>query len=171
MIGLLIIAILVAIFAYFAVRTYKELVELRNLRFSMVSSLEKALINRYNIMENLIVYSKGFITDENRFVVKLLQARLVPLEERAQIERELIEELRTLLEMINEIPQLKNDKDFTTLRLQLAKAEKIIYEAEDAFNTRTYEYDKAIQSFPKSIIALLAGFKPLNAFEVDFVTR
>jgi LemA protein len=171
MIGFLIFAILIAIFAYFAIKTYKELVELRELRRAATTGMDKALINRYNIMENLIVFSKGFIEDQNRFVVKLLQVRLVPIEESAPIEREFSDELGTLLAMISEIPQLKADKDFTTLRLQLAKAEKIIHEEEEAFNERTLEYDKAVSSFPKKIIAILAGFKPVSTFEVKYLTR
>jgi LemA protein len=171
MISFLIVAILIAIFASYAVKTYKELVELKELRKSTVMGLEKALTNRYNIMENLIVFSKGYIEDQNRFVVKLLQARLVPVEERVTIEKELVEELKSLLSMISEIPPLKADRDYTTLRLQLAKAEKIIFEEEEAFNERTIEYDRAVTSFPKKIIAILAGFKPAPTFEINYLTR
>ncbi len=171
MTAFLIVAILIAIFASFAIKTYKELEELRELRKSTVMGLEKALTNRYNIMENLIVFSKGYIEDQNRFVVKLLQARLVPVEERFTIEKELVEELRSLLSMISEIPPLKADRDYTTLRLQLAKAEKIIFEEEEAFNERTLEYDKAVTSFPKNIVATLAGFKPSPIFKINYLTR
>ena len=171
MVSFLIVAILIAVFATFAVKTYKELEELKELRKSTILGLDKALTNRYNIMENLIVFSKGYIEDQNRFVVKLLQARLVPLEERVTIEKELVEELRSLLSMISEIPPLKADRDYTTLRLQLAKAEKIIFEEEEAFNERTIEYDKAVTSFPKNVIAILAGYKSAPTFEVNYLTR
>jgi LemA protein len=171
MTGFLIGAIIIAIFAYFSVRTYKELVELRELRKSAVSELDKALINRYNVMENMIIFSKDYIEDQNRFVVKLLQARLVPVEERTAIEKELVEELGKLISMISDISELTNDKKYTTLKLQLAKSEKIIFEADEAFNDRTVDYDRVVKCFPKSMVAKLAGFKAYPIFEVEYLTR
>ena len=163
--------ILIATVAYFSVKTYKEIKDAELLRAETVGNLEGALMMRYEVIEKLINYSSGRIKDENRFIIKLLEARLIPTLERIQVEKELVGNLKDLLFMIDGIPDLKCKKELTDYRLALAKAEKNIYDAKTFLNEKTRDYNRLLETFPKNIIAKFGKFQVKDYYEIDFVTR
>lgn len=163
--------LLIAGIAYYAIRTYREIQDAALLRRESVGALEAALMMRYTVVEKLINYSSGRIKDENRFIIKLLEARLIPTLERVQVEKELVGDLKELLYMIDGIPDLKCKKELTDYRLELAKAEKNIYDAKSYLNEKTREYNKLLDTFPKNFIGKIAKFDFEEFYEIDFVTR
>lgn len=165
--GLLLIAGIV----YFAIRTYREIEDAAMVREESVGNLEAALMMRYEVVEKLINYSSGRIKDENRFIIKLLEARLIPTLERMKVERELVGDLKDLLLMIEGIPDLKCKKELTDYRLALAKAEKTIYDAKSFLNEKTRDYNRLLNTFPKNIVGMIGKFDLKDFYEIDFVTR
>lgn len=163
--------ILIAVVAFLSVRTYKDIKESEMLREESVGNLESALMMRYEVMEKLIHYSSGRIQDENRFIIKLLEARLIPTTERMQVEKELVASLKDLLYLIDNIPDLKCKKELTDYRLALAKAEKNIYDAKTFLNEKTRDYNRLLETFPKNLIGMIGKFKVKEFYEIDFVTR
>lgn len=163
--------ILIAVVAYLSVKTYKDIKAAELLREESVGNLESALMMRYEVIEKLINYSTGRIKDENQFIIKLLEARLIPTLERMQVERELVGQLKNLLYLIDGIPDLKCKKELTDYRLALAKAEKNIYDAKTFLNDKTREYNRLLDTFPKNIIGIIGKFKVKDFYEIDFVTR
>jgi len=171
MIGICIgIIFLIAIIGFFS-KKYKELNEQSDIINECANSLSEALEGRYQVMEELINFSRGFLDDENRYVVKLVQAKLVPINERYFVEKELVTELKRLLLVIGDRPELKQDRDYDHLRIALAKAEKIIFEQKNDLNRLTKEYNELISSFPTNIVAIFGGFKKKSGFNSEFVTR
>lgn len=163
--------ILIAILVYFAIRIYREIEDAEMLREESIGALESALMMRYEVVEKLINYSSGRIKDENRFIIKLLEARLIPTSERMQVEKELVGELKNLLYLIDGIPDLKCKKELTDYRLALAKAEKNIYDAKSFLNEKTREYNRLLDTFPKNLIGKIGKFGVKEFYEIDFVTR
>ena len=74
----IVVILLIVGIIYFAIRTYREIENAQVLRYESVGNLEAALMMRYEVIEKLINYSSGRIKDENRFIIKLLEARLIP---------------------------------------------------------------------------------------------
>ena len=163
--------ILIIIIAFFAVKTYKEIEDADILREETIGSLEAALIMRYEVIEKLINYASGKIQDENRFIIKLLEARLIPTEEKMKVEKELVSDLKNLLYQIEEIPELKGRKELTDYRLSLAKAEKNIYDAKTFLNEKTREYNRLIETFPKNIVGKICRYQVREYYDIEFVTR
>lgn len=168
---ILLVILLIAGIVYFAIRTYREIEDAAVLRNETVGNLEAALMMRYDVIEKLITYSSGRIKDENKFIIKLLEARLIPTLERMKVEKELVCDLKDLLYMIEGIPDLKCKKELTDYRLALAKAEKNIYDAKSYLNEKTRDYNRILNTFPKNIVAKFGKFKEERFYEVDFVTR
>jgi LemA protein len=169
--ALIALVIGVIIIANFIIRTYADFIELKTLRDSCFGSLEGALIQRYNAMEEIINYSKGYIDDENRFIVKLLQIKMLPINQKLEVEKDLVSELKVLINEACDIPELASSKEFTELRIKLAKSEKAIYEALNVINTRSKDYNLKITDFPRSIVAKLAKVSKMPCYKIDFVTR
>ena len=165
------VIILIIIIAIFAVKTYREIEDAEVMRDETVGALEAALMLRYQVIEGLINYSSGRLKDENRFIIKLLEAKLIPTVERMQVEKELVGELKNLLFLIDEIPDLKGKKEMTDYRLALAKAEKNIYDAKSYLNEKTRDYNRLLNTFPKNIVGKFGKFYEKDFYEIDFVTR
>ena len=163
--------LLIAVIVYFAIRVYREIEEAETLSIEAVGNLEAALRMRYEVIEKLINYSSGRIKDENRFIIKLLEAKLIPTMERATVEKELVCDLKDLLLMIDEIPDLKCKKELTDYRLALAKAEKNIYDAKSFLNDKIRDYNRLLNTFPKNIVGTIGKFKVKDYYDIDFVTR
>ena len=122
-------------------------------------------------MEELINYSGDFLEDENSAIITLLQAKLVPLKDRFEIEKKLFVELKKIMAIISEIPEINNTKELTNIRLKLAKVEKNINEVIVTLNDLTREYNDSIKSIPQNIVAILCGFKELKTYTVEYITR
>ena len=165
------VILLIAGITYFAIMTYREIQDAILLRNESVGNLEAAMMMRYEVIEKLINYSSGRIKDENRFIIKLLEARLIPTLERMKVEKELVGDLKDLLLMIESIPDLKCKKELTDYRLALAKAEKNIYDAKSYLNEKTRDYNRLLDTFPKNIVAIFGKYSPKEYYEIDFVTR
>ena len=163
--------ILIAVIAVLSVKTYREIEDAAMVREESVGNLEAALMMRYQVVEKLINYASGRIKDENRFIIKLLEARLIPTLERVNVEKELVIDLKDLLLKIDGIPDLKCKKELTDYRLALAKAEKNIYDAKTFLNEKTRDYNRLLNSFPKNIVGKFGKFQMKDFYEIDFVTR
>lgn len=164
------IVILIGII-YFSLKIYNDIQDAESLREQTVGALEGALSMRYDVMQKLIDYSNGRIQDENKFIIKLLQAKLIPTLERVNVEIELVNDLKDLIYKIEEIPDLRARKEFSDYKLALTKAEKNIFDAKSYLNEKTRDYNRLLNSFPRNIIAKLGGFKEKGYYDVDFVTR
>lgn len=166
-----VILLIAGIVTYFVIRTYREIEDAALLREESIGTLEAALMMRYDVIEKLINYSSGRIQDENRFIIKLLEARLIPTLDRMKVERELVGDLKDLLFMIEGIPDLKCKKELTDYRLALAKAEKNIYDAKSYLNEKTRDYNRLLDTFPKNFVGKICKFNVKSYYEIDFVTR
>ena len=163
--------LIIIIIVNFIIRTYNDIAELKELRTSAFDNLGFSLNKRYNDIEDILNFCKQYITDENRFVVKLLQIKLLPVEQKLEVENDLIKDLRVLLNEAIESQMFNDSEEFKELRIRLAKSEKIIFEAMNALNLRTDVYNKKINNFPNILVAKLAKFKELPEYDIDFITR
>lgn len=171
MIYLVTAGIVIIIITRYLIRTYKEIDELKNLRESSFENINTALNQRYNVMEDLINFSKNYINDENRFIVKLLQAKLLPVDQKLEVENNLVRDFKNLLNGAIESEMFDNSQEFSNLRVKIAKSEKILYESLDGLNRRTMAYNKKIVSVPSNLVAFLAKFRPLKVYEIEYISR
>ena len=155
MIGIIICVIFIIAIVVYLARKFKEINEQSEIITECTKSLNEALEGRYDAMEDMINYSRDYLEDENRFVVKLVQAKLMSVGEKSLIEKELISELKKLMRIIGEQPELNNGREYDTIRFNLAKSEKKIFEQESDLNRLTDEYNNLISSFPIRFVAML----------------
>lgn len=155
MIGIIICVIFIIAIVVYLARKYKEISEQSEIITECTKSLNEALEGRYDAMEDMINYSRDYLEDENRFVVKLVQAKLMSVGEKSLVEKELISELKKLMRIIGEQPELNNGREYDTIRFNLAKSEKKIFEQESDLNRLTDEYNNLISSFPIRFVAML----------------
>lgn len=166
-VGILILVLLI----YFTLKIYREIDDAKTFSEDALEDIKKYLNVRYEVMQELIDYSSGRIKEQNRYIIKLLEAKLIPISERAVVETELTEELKDLMYKVESMPEFVGRKETTELKLALTKAEKNIYDAEVECNEKIEAYNKLTKRFPKNLVAKIGGFKPKEIFEIGFVTR
>ncbi len=171
MTGIIILIFIVIIFIAYILSSCKELKELKQMRNSCLDNLCRALELRYNVMQDMIDFSKGYVEDENRFVAKLLQIKLVSPIERVALDADVVKDLKNLIFEIGNVPALCDSQKFKDLRCQLAKAEKAIFEAKNSLNERSNEFNELINRFPKNIASRICGFKKVSTYEIKFISR
>lgn len=171
MIGICIFTIFVIAIFWYSFRKYKDIKEQSLIIDECVNSLEEALEARYKCMEDLIDFSGDYLEDESRFVVKLVQARLLPVEEKLMVEEEFVSELQKLLLYIADVPELYDTQEYESIMVRLSKAEKIIFEECMNLNRLASAYNKNISKIPTNIIAKLGGFKERCGFDTEYVVK
>ena len=68
-------------------------------------------------------------------------------------------------------PELKADKTFTNLQLELATTENLIAEHRKAYNLSAKIYRQYVRRFPNSMFLSVFGYEQIEAKSLDFGTE
>lgn len=90
---------------------------------------------------------------------------------RAEAEDALSRPVVQLLALAEAYPDLKASGNFSGLQKELVETENQIEMARRFYNGAVRELNTAVQSFPSSIIAQVAGFSPRSYFEIEAPER
>ncbi|MCH4008516.1 LemA family protein [Companilactobacillus sp.] len=169
MIALIIIVILVLlVVAYVAM--YNGLVKYRNRAQEFSSQIDVQLKRRTDLIPNLVETVKGYATHEQETLTKVVQSRnqLVAADsasDKAQADNALTGALRQVFALSESYPNLKADTEFQKLMEELSNTENKVSYARQAYNSQVQQYDTAIETFPRNIIAGIHHFQ-----NIDFIS-
>jgi LemA protein len=90
---------------------------------------------------------------------------------RAEAEGALAKPVAQLVALAEAYPDLKASGNFSGLQKELVETENRIEMARRFYNGAVRELNTAVQSFPSSVIARMAGFSPRTYFEIDAPER
>ena len=93
--------------------------------------------------------------------------RAGPVAERFGLERALGRQLKQLVLLQENYPQLKADANFRDLSAKLVEVEDALQYARRFYNGAVKQYLTRLQSFPDLLVARLFGFAPMPFFETD----
>ncbi|HVF09935.1 MAG TPA: LemA family protein [Abditibacteriaceae bacterium] len=170
---LIVILVIAVIIAAMLIGIYNKLVRLRqNVRESW-SAIDTELRRRYDLIPNLVETVKGYATHERGTLEAVIAARNAavansgPPEAQAQTENALTGALRQVFALSEAYPQLRANENFNQLQAELSETETRLSQARRFYNANVRELNTAVESFPSSIIANSAGFKPEQYFEIE----
>ncbi len=160
------------------------------------AQVENQYKRRYELVPNLVETVKGAANFEQSTIQQVTEARAsvgrvqLPAElptDQAQLDAfikaqaQLGGALSRLLVVAEQYPQLKATENFRTLQDQLEGTENRIAVAREDYTRAVANYNKAVRSFPKNLIAGPFNFTPLPQFtapveeqavpKVDFGTK
>lgn len=126
------------------------------------------LKQRFDLIPNLVEVVKGEKEYEKEVLESLVKLRAESakgsnLSEKAKLN----EEYNRVLLLAESYPELKANKSFLNLQKQLTKMENQLQAARRIYNVEVTEYNTAIVTVPKNIIAGIFGFKQVEFFEVN----
>jgi LemA protein len=169
--GLIVLLVILAVFAFAAMGTYNRLVALRQNANQAFADIDVQLKQRQDLIPNLVETVKGYAAHEKGTLEAVTNARAAAaaapsVEARVQAENALSGALRQLFAVAEAYPDLKANANFMQLQGELADIENKLAAARRFFNNTVAEFNAAIQQFPAVLLAGPMGFQPRGFFDL-----
>ena len=171
MVGLIILAILV-ILIIAVIAIYNGLVKARIKVDNAWSQIDVQLQRRFDLIPNFVETVKGYMTHESQTFEKIAELRSSwanagSVSEKAQLDNELSDTLKTIMAISENYPQLKANQNFSELSEELRNTENKISFARQFYNDSVTIYNTKLEVFPSNIIAGMFGFKARDLFNAE----
>ena len=169
---LIVLIVIIAFVALFAVSIYNSLVKLRNQVKNAWSQIDVQLKRRHDLIPNLIETVKGYMTHERDTLENITKARsqAVAAEgvgDKAKAEGELTSALGKFNLVVENYPDLKANQNFLSLQEELTSTENKISFSRQNYNDQVLFYNNKIQMFPSNIVAGMFQFTEEEFFEIE----
>ena len=179
MLVLIIIAILVVVLLGCGVLAYNGLVRRRARTQEAWSEIDVELKRRHDLIPNLVETVKGYASHESGTFQAVTAARAGAVSAGATgdptkvgaAENVLSQTLRSLFAVAENYPQLRAVESFLQLQEELTATEDKLEYARRFYNTSGRDYNIALQSFPRNLIAGPFGFHAVAFFQTDDAER
>ena len=171
MIGWIILAIVIVI-AIALIAIYNKLVTLRQRVQNAWSQIDVQLQRRFDLIPNLVETVKGYMTHEQETLTKVTDLRsswadAKTVEQKAELEGQLTDTLKTIMAVAENYPNLKADQSFNNLQAELSDTENKISYSRQFYNDTVTMYNTKLETFPSNLVAGMFGFKASTLFNVD----
>src|SRR5690242_7935870 len=180
---LLILLVIVAVVAFWAVGIYNGLVRARNAFRNAFAQIDVQLQRRFDLIPNLVETAKGYIRHERETLEAVIAARGAAMSglaaakanpgdpaamaELANSQGLLNGALGRLMAVAEAYPDLKANQNMMQLSEELTSTENKVAFARQAFNDSVMTYNNKVEVFPSTLIAGPFGFTPAEQLAID----
>ena len=184
--GWIIVLVIVAVVAFWAIGAFNRLVSLRNKFKNAFAQIDVQLKRRYDLIPNLVETAKAYMKHERETLENVIKARnsavtantaaaadpgnVSAMQGLMVAEGALSGALSKLFALAEAYPDLKANQNMMQLTEELTATENKISFSRQAFNDSVMTYNTAAQQFPTNVIAGMFSFAPaelLQATESD----
>ena len=167
-----IILIIVVLLILFIISVYNSLVTLRQRVKNAFGQMDVQLQRRFDLIPNLVETVKGYMTHESDTLAKVTELRTAwanakTVDEKAKLDNELSNTLKTIMAVAEAYPDLKANQNFASLQNELTETEDKISYSRQFYNDTVTKYNTKLELFPSNIIAGMFHFTAESLFEVD----
>ena len=164
--------IIIAVIVIFLIAMYNGLVTARLKVKNAWSQIDVQLQRRFDLIPNLVDTVKGYMKHESETLTKIAELRTAwaganTVGEKAQLDNQLSETLKTIMAVSENYPDLKANQNFSELQEELRNTENKISYSRQFYNDTVTMYNTKIAVFPSNIIASLFKFGEEELFEVE----
>lgn len=178
-----IVLLVLAAIAGFAITIYNRLVSLRNRVKNAFAQIDVQLTRRYDLIPNLVEAVKGYMGHERETLEAVIQARnqamsglqaaaadpanAEAMRQLSSAEAGLAGALGRLFALSESYPDLKANQNMLELQEELSTTENKVAFARQAFNDAVLAYNNACEAFPNNIIANSFSFDTAEFLEIE----
>jgi LemA protein len=149
---------------------FNRLVSDRNLARQGYADIDVQLKRRADLVPQLVEVVRGYAAYEKALLTAVTELRAQALAARATaerfgLERALGDQLKGVLLLQENYPQLKADANFRDLAARLVEVEDHLQYARRFYNGAVKQYVTRLAQFPDLIVARLFRFEPMPFFE------
>lgn len=165
------LVVLVAMFG-FLIKTYNEMVRLRNSVKNSLAQMDTQLQRRFDLIPNLVETVKGYASHERELLENVTASRNGYLNassegEKLAMENRLSTGLRNLFAVVENYPELKSNTNFIRMQEELAETEDKVAFSRQFYNDAVTKYNNKLQMFPNVLIASMFGFQEEELFDAE----
>jgi LemA protein len=179
MVLVIVVVIVVVVVVGGAILAFNGLVRRRNRVQEAWSEIDVELKRRHDLIPNLVETVKGYASHESATFEAVTAARAGAVSAGATgdptkigpAENVLSGTLRSLFAVSENYPQLRAVESFLQLQEQLTATEDKLEYARRFYNTSGRDYNIALQSFPRNLLASSFGFHAVAFFQTDETER
>jgi len=169
--GLMVLLVVVAVVAFWAIGLYNRLVRLKNQVANGWRQIDVQLKRRHDLIPNLVNTVKGAMEFERDTLTRVMEARAKAVSATTpaaagRAEGELTQALGRLFAVAENYPTLKANENVKMLQEELSSTENKIGFARQFYNDVATSYNIARETFPSNLIAGPMGFTPAELFEL-----
>ncbi|WP_125770790.1 LemA family protein [Companilactobacillus furfuricola] len=171
MILTIIVVVILVLLGISYVAMYNGLVKYRNRAEEFNSQIDVQLKRRTDLIPNLVETVKGYATHEKETLSQVIASRNQVVDaktpqDKAEADNALTGALRQVFALSENYPDLKANQQFQSLMEELSNTENKVSYARQAYNSQVQQYDTAIETFPRNIIAGIHNFKAIDYIAV-----
>lgn len=168
----LILIIIIAVLALWAVAIYNSLIKLKNRVDEAWSDIDVQLKRRYDLIPNLINTVKGYAAHEKELFEKVTEARTQAMGAQNPADKEKAENmlsgtLKSLFAVAENYPDLKANQNFLELQRELTDTEDKIQASRRFYNGNVRDFNTKIEVFPNNIFAGMLHFVKRDFFQAN----
>ena len=175
MVALIVVVVVVVLLVLGLWALFNGLVKGRNRTQEAWSEIDVELKRRHDLIPNLVSTVKGYAAHEQETFEAVTRARADAVSagatgdpgQIAPAENALTGAIRSLFAVAENYPQLRAVESFLQLQETLVATEDKIEFARRYYNTSARDYNIALQTFPRNVIAGPFGFKGVAFFGAD----
>ncbi len=167
-----IVLIILVVLVLFVVSIYNGLVTARQKVKNGWSQIDVQLQRRFDLIPNLVESVKGYMSHEEASLTKIAELRTSwanasTVHEKAELNEELSNTLKTIMAISENYPDLKANQNFMQLQEELKNTEDKISFARQFYNDTVTMYNTKLEVVPSNIIASMFHFTPEELFKTD----
>jgi LemA protein len=161
----------VVVIVIWAISIYNNLVAMRQRTDQAFADIDVQLKQRHDLVPNLVETVKGYATHERGTLEAVVQARNAAVaapgvDQKVAAENMLTGALRQLFAVAEAYPDLKANRNFQQLQMELGDLENKLAASRRFFNNAVQEYNTGIQQFPAALFAGMFGFVQKTFFDL-----
>ena len=166
------ILVILVILAIIIIAIYNGLVTSRQKVKNAWSQIDVQLQRRFDLIPNFVECVKGYMAHEKDTLTKVTELRTSwasanTVEEKANLNNQLSDTLKTIMAVSENYPDLKANQNFMDLQEELRNTENKISFSRQFYNDTVTIYNTKLEVFPSNIFANLFGFKPETLFTAE----
>lgn len=166
----------VPVLVIFFIIAYNRLVKANNLSKEAWSGIDVLLKKRSELIPSLVESVRGYSKHEQSLLMEVTEQRTLAQNAqgsrgRAQAENALSHGLKDLIALAEAYPELKASTNYLALQKELIQVEDQIQLARRYYNGAIRLYNNRVESFPSSLVATVAGYRPGEYFAISLSTE
>ena len=167
---IILIIVVVIIIAFIAM--YNSLVSARIRVDNAWSQIDVQLQRRFDLIPNSVETVKGYASHKSETLQKVTDLRTSwananTVAEKATLDNQLSETLKTIMAVSENYPDLKANQNFSELSEELRNTENKISFSRQFYNDTVTRYNEKLLVFPSNIIANLFHFTSRELFNAE----
>ena len=183
LIAIIVVVVILLIIVGKGIGTYNNIIALEEGVKAQWAQVENTYQRRFDLIPNLVSTVQGEANFEKSTLTEVMEMRsrmggTVKLDESLMNDEAALKRfqemqgtlggaLQRLMAVSENYPDLKSNKSFQELRVQLEGAENRIAVERKRYNETVKEYNTTIRQFPTNLVAGFAGASPKALFSAD----